>query len=165
MCSGQRSSFLDNELDIDTLTEYTASEPTDVPSTMSAREIRPVDLVVECVRGETTTAILLEPTCLVNGGNVILLAQPLNSYGEGTAQKAQKRLKEIDADQEFFIVKMDIEQLAELSRLVSQVRLTPCLDSVFPHEQGKEAVLKIEKKRTVGDGKVIIRFDQAHQDI
>ena len=155
VCSSRHSAYLQDQLGVDTIIDYTASDFSDVPSAMSAH--RPVSLVIDCVGGETARHILLEPTCVLEGGKIILLAQPLESYGEETEKKVKKRGREVNVDQQFFIVKMDAQQLAELGTLISDGRLMPQLDAVFPLEQGREAVMRIEKKGAVQRGKVVIR--------
>jgi NADPH:quinone reductase-like Zn-dependent oxidoreductase len=155
VCSTRHSTYLRDELGVDAVIDYTAPDFKSVPAAMSTHQ--PVNLIVDCVGGETARSILLEPTCVVSGGKIILLAQPLDSYGEETKQKAKRRGQEVNVDQEFFIVKMDPSQLTELGHLIAEGKLTPQLDAVFPLEQGREAVMKIEKKGAVQRGKVVIR--------
>lgn len=161
VCSARHSSFLKDELGVDHIIDYTASDFTTIPDRLSALGLPSVDLVIDCVGKDTAKSILLEPTCVKSQGKIILLAQPLKSYGEEVAQQAEVRLQEAGVEQEFFIVKVDSEQLAELGHLISQGDLVPYLDSVFPLEQGREAVMKIEGKSAVGRGKVVISIGRS----
>lgn len=156
LCSARHGPFLKDELGVDKIVDYTAPGFTTVPSYWQSEGLSPVDLVVDCVGGDTAKAILLEPTCVKRGGKTILLAQPLDSYGEEVTQQVTSRGKEQGVDQEFFIVKMSSQQLDEIGQLVADGRLVPHLDSVYPLENGRDAVMKIEKKGAVGRGKVVI---------
>lgn len=157
VCSGRHASFLKDELGVDSIIDYTGSDFTTVPSSMLSEGHSPVDLVIDCVGGDTGKAILLDPTCVKSGGKIILIAQPLESYGDEVKQQAEIAGKQQGVDQEFFIVKMSSVQLHELGLLVADGRLVPHLDSVYPLEHGRDAVIKIEKKGAVGRGKVAIR--------
>lgn len=157
VCSSRHAPFLKGELGVDSIIDYTRPGFTTVPSSMRSEGLSAMDLVIDCVGGETGKAILLDPTCVKSGGKIILIAQPLESYGDQVKQQAESAGKQQGVDQEFFIVKMCSEQLHELGQLVADGRLVPHLDLVYPLEHGRDAVIKIEKKGAVGRGKVVIQ--------
>ncbi|ETN42019.1 uncharacterized protein HMPREF1541_03958 [Cyphellophora europaea CBS 101466] len=156
LCSKRHRPFLTAELGVDEIIDYTTADFKDVPSYARAKGLPPFDLVVDCVGGLTAQAMLLEPTFVKGGGRIILLAGPVAAYGKSLEQQIKSRCEAASVHQDFFIVKMNSAQLDELGKLITAGLLVPHFDSVFPLHQGKQAMMKVEKKGAVGRGKVVI---------
>jgi NADPH:quinone reductase-like Zn-dependent oxidoreductase len=161
VCSARHKAFLQDELHVDAVIDYTSPTCDSIPQTYATEALPLVDLVIDCVGGTTALAMLSNPSAVMRrGGKIVLIAAPLHALGSADAVAvAAQRLQDAGVEQEFFIVEMNATQLDELGRLVAGGRLKPFVDEVFPLDKGREAMMKVETKGAVGCGKVVIRVD------
>jgi NADPH:quinone reductase-like Zn-dependent oxidoreductase len=162
VCSSRHKSFLQDELHVDAVIDYTSPTFESIPHSYATESLPPTDLVIDCVGGDTALAMLSNPSFMRRGGKIILLAAPMHALGSGGAvAAATKALQDAGVEQEFFIVEMNAAQLDELGELVVAGKLKPFVDEVFPLEKGREAMMKVERKGAVGCGKVVIRVESS----
>lgn len=108
-------------------------------------ENREVDVVIDCVGGDTMTGLW---RAIKDGGNFISVSdRPERMRPEGNPKRLNKS--------EFFIVKSLGSQLTEIAQLVGQGSLKPLVDSVYEFEDYQKAFDKLGQKSA--RGKIVIK--------
>ncbi|KAG5984973.1 hypothetical protein E4U55_002380 [Claviceps digitariae] len=108
-------------------------------------EDREVDIVIDCVGGDTMTGLW---RAIKDGGNFISISDsPDRMRPKGNTKRLNKS--------EFFIVKSLGSQLTEIAQLVGQGLIKPLVDSVFEFEDYQKAFDKLDQKSA--RGKIVIK--------
>ncbi|ETI20671.1 hypothetical protein G647_07013 [Cladophialophora carrionii CBS 160.54] len=148
----------------DTLLDYTSPGYTSVASSFHVLNLPPVDLVVDCIGGETLSSLLLTATPPLSsivrpGGRVITLVAPLKVYGEVTSAQMTKNCASAGVDAGFFIVKPSGEELDTLGRWTREGKLAGYVhgEKAFPLAGGRLAMQITEARGRKGCGKVVVR--------
>lgn len=166
VCSSRNAGFVRDELHAHEIIDHTEAGFESVPATMKRRSIPAVDVVFDCVGGNTLEAVILGQDCVKSGGRIVTIAGPISGLvtdvtsvdvGVSAAPAGDKRLKETAVQKTFFIVKPSGAQMTRISELVGEGHLIGLVDSVFDLEHGREAMEKVETHGQVTRGKVVLR--------
>jgi NADPH:quinone reductase-like Zn-dependent oxidoreductase len=157
LCGTKGMAFVERELKPDVTIDYTAADFLDVSTEVSKRKIAAIDVVIDCIGGAILKDLLLNGDWIKPSGKVISVAGPLSDYGSATAQKLEQSCTRRQLDFTFFIVKPNSEQLSILSHLFSEKRIKGYVDAVFPLEEARQAMQRVEKKGTK-KGKVVVEI-------
>ena len=113
-----------------------------------AGRIGTVDLVIDCIGGKTLADAWF---CVRDGGTLISIVEP-------PEEKRPEELKGKVVRNEFFIMKPNGQQLAEVSRLLDLGRCRAVLDSVWNFEDYNEAFERLDTGHA--NGKVVIKVTE-----
>ncbi|KAJ9612947.1 hypothetical protein H2200_002888 [Cladophialophora chaetospira] len=149
----------------DTLIDYTAADYTSLPSSFHALALTSVDLVVDCIGGETLSSLLLTTTpplsSIINpGSKVITIVAPIKVYRPTISAQITSNCANAGVDVKFFIVKPSGDELDVLGRWVREGKLKGHVHGarVFDLEHGREAMEVTEARGRKGGGKVVVRI-------
>ncbi|OAP65019.1 hypothetical protein AYL99_00991 [Fonsecaea erecta] len=163
-CSSASAPLITSLVDniTDTVVDYTAEAYTSVPSSFAAQNLPPVDLIVDCIGGDTLSTLLLTTTPALNtiinpGGRVMTIVAPIKVYGEETAKAIQRNCTNARVEVEFFIVKPSGEELDVLARWVMAGKLKGYVQEVFELDRGRDATEVVEARGRRGGGKIVLR--------
>jgi NADPH:quinone reductase-like Zn-dependent oxidoreductase len=104
-----------------------------------------VDIVIDCIGGMTLEDAWF---CVKDGGTLISIVEP-------PEEKRPEELKEKVVKNEFFIMKPNGQQLAEVSKLLDQGHCRAVLDSVWNFEDYNKAFERLDTGHA--NGKVVIK--------
>ncbi|KAG5951401.1 hypothetical protein E4U53_003186 [Claviceps sorghi] len=108
-------------------------------------EDREVDIVIDCVGGDTMTGLW---RAIKDGGSFISISDlPDRMKPEGNVKRLKKSV--------FFIVQSLGSQLTEIAQLVVQGSIKPLVDSVYEFENYQKAFDKLDQKSA--RGKIVIK--------
>ncbi|EXJ55122.1 hypothetical protein A1O7_08047 [Cladophialophora yegresii CBS 114405] len=148
----------------DTLLDYTSPGYVSVASSFRALNLPPVDLVVDCIGGETLSSLLLTTTPPLSpiihpSGSVITVAAPLEVHGGSTSAQITKNCASAGVAAGFFVVKPSGEQLDTLGGWVRKGKLTGYVqgEKAFRLGDGELAMQVAEARGRKGGGKVVVR--------
>ncbi|OQV05581.1 hypothetical protein CLAIMM_10299 [Cladophialophora immunda] len=163
-CSSASAALVTSLVDIttDVLIDYTSEGYTSLPSAFDSRNLPPVDLVVDCIGGDTLSTLLLTSTPALNtiinpGARVVTIVAPVKVYGEETAEAIRRNCAGAGVEVEFFIVRPSGEELDFLARWVTAGKLKGYVQEVFELHQGRDAMQFVEARGRRGGGKVVLR--------
>ncbi|PGH14010.1 hypothetical protein AJ79_03279 [Helicocarpus griseus UAMH5409] len=168
VCSGKNAEFVRGELGVDEVLNYRVEEEEKggrrgnddnrgesgwLAEAFRKRGWPPVDLVMDCIGGDTLRQAY-DPAVVRDGGRVVSVAQPVpekEKEWEGVRAEIERRR----LISRFFIVRPDGEQLAKISKLVEEGELKPVVEREMELYQGREAMELVESGRI--RGKVVLR--------
>lgn len=154
VCSGRNEEFVRGPLGVDEVLDYT-KEREGLAEAFRKRDWEPVDLVVDCIGGETLMQAH-DAAVVRDGGIVISAAQPVperEPEWAGVRDAIAKR----GLTSRFFIVRPDGEQLEKIALLVEKGELRPFVEREMELYQGREAMELVESGRV--RGKVVLRVN------
>lgn len=143
-CSGRNEGFVKGELGADEVIDYTVNR--DISEAFRTRGWEPVDIVFDCVGGETLRQVH-SPAVVRDGGVVVSIAQP----------PEKEWAKDRDLKSSFFIVEPNGEQLQKLAQLVEAGELKGYVEKVYDLIEAREAMNRVESARV--RGKVVLRVN------
>ncbi|KKZ68433.1 hypothetical protein EMCG_05892 [[Emmonsia] crescens] len=154
VCSGRNEEFVRGQLGVDEVLDYT-KEREGLAEAFRKRGWEPVDLVVDCIGGETLRQAH-DAAVVRDGGIVVSAAQPVperEPEWAGVRDAIAKR----GLTSRFFIVRPDGEQLEKIALLVEKGELRPFVEREMELYQGREAMELVESGRV--RGKVVLRVN------
>ncbi|OAL40586.1 hypothetical protein AYO20_00322 [Fonsecaea nubica] len=146
----------------DTLVDYTSETYTSLSAAFVSQTLPPVDLVVDCIGGDTLSTLLLTSTPALNtiinpGGRVVTIVAPVKIYGPETAKAIQGNCSGAGVDVDFFVVRPSGEELDVLAQWVTAGKLKGYVLEVFDLDHGRAAMELVEARGRRGGGKVVLR--------
>ncbi|KAH0847170.1 hypothetical protein AYO21_02558 [Fonsecaea monophora] len=146
----------------DAVIDYTSEAYTSLPAAFVSQSLPPVDLVVDCIGGDTLSTLLLTSTPALNtiinpGGRVVTIVAPIKIYGPETAKAIQGNCSRAGVDVDFFVVRPSGEELDILAQWVTAGKLKGYVQEVFDLDHGRAAMELVEARGRRGGGKVVLR--------
>ncbi|OJD14912.1 hypothetical protein AJ78_04797 [Emergomyces pasteurianus Ep9510] len=154
VCSGRNEEFVRGQLGVDEMLDYT-KEKEGLGEAFRERGWEPVDLVVDCIGGQTLKQAH-DAAVVRDGGIVISVAQAVPERKlewEGVRDAIAKR----GLASRFFIVRPDGEQLEKIALLVEKGELRSFVEKEMELYEGRKAMELVESGRV--RGKVVLRVN------
>lgn len=146
-CSGRNEEFVRDQLKADEVIDYTAHR--DISEAFSSRGWKPVDIVLDCIGGETLTQAH-SPSVVRDGGVVVSVAQ---SPSKGVKDSVKDR----GVKSSYMVVEPNGEQLHNLSQLIELGELKGYVERVYDLIEARQAMERVESQRV--RGKVVLRVN------
>ncbi|EGE86465.2 zinc-binding oxidoreductase [Blastomyces dermatitidis ATCC 18188] len=154
VCSGRNAGFVRDELGVDEVVDYT-QEKEGLAEAFRKRAWEPVDLVLDCIGGQTLRQAY-DPAVVRDGGIIISVAQPVPEQ-EPEWAGVRDAIAQRGLRSRFFIVRPVGEQLEKISLLVEKGELKAFVEKEMELYQGREAMELVESRRS--RGKVVLRVN------
>lgn len=148
-CSHRNSSFVLDDLRADAVVDYTVSP--DIDEAFASRGWEPVDLVLDCIGGETQRRVH-SPAVVRDSGVVVSVANPPPADDDDVAAARERGVKS-----SFFVVEPNGEQLQKIATLVENGEVRGVVDGVYDLVDARQAMERVESQRA--RGKVVLRVN------